>query len=57
MISKAQIPPHYLELVADAALKSYWRKKALGKATKANATYFIGFSRSWRRVATRGFAS
>jgi hypothetical protein len=29
MISKAQIPPHYLELVADAALKSYWRKKAL----------------------------
>lgn len=24
------IPPHYLELVADAALKSYWRKRALG---------------------------
>jgi hypothetical protein len=23
------IPPHYLELVADAALKSYWRKRAL----------------------------
>jgi hypothetical protein len=23
------IPPHYLELVADAALKSYWRRKAL----------------------------
>jgi hypothetical protein len=23
------IPPHYLELVADAALRSYWRKKAL----------------------------
>jgi hypothetical protein len=23
------IPPYYLELVADAALKSYWRKKAL----------------------------
>ncbi len=26
---RATIPPHYLELVADAALKSYWRKKAL----------------------------
>ena len=26
---RAVIPPHYLELVADAALKSYWRKKAL----------------------------
>lgn len=24
-----QLPPHYLELVADAALKSYWRRKAL----------------------------
>ena len=23
------IPPHYLDLVADAALKSYWRKRAL----------------------------
>jgi hypothetical protein len=23
------IPPHYLELVADATLKSYWRKRAL----------------------------
>ena len=26
---RAVIPPHYLELVADAALKSYWRKRAL----------------------------
>jgi hypothetical protein len=26
---RALIPPHYLELVADAALKSYWRKRAL----------------------------
>ena len=24
-----QLPPHYLELVADAALKSYWRRKSL----------------------------
>ena len=24
-----QLPPHYLELVAEAALKSYWRRKAL----------------------------
>lgn len=24
-----QLPPHYLELVADAALKSYWRHQAL----------------------------
>ena len=24
-----QLPPHYLELVADAALKSYWRRRAL----------------------------
>lgn len=24
-----QLPPHYLELVTDAALKSYWRKQAL----------------------------
>jgi len=24
-----QLPPHYLELVADTALKSYWRRKAL----------------------------
>ena len=26
---RAVIPPHYLDLVADAALKSYWRKRAL----------------------------
>jgi hypothetical protein len=26
---RAAIPPHYLDLVADAALKSYWRKRAL----------------------------
>src|SRR5208282_732580 len=26
---RTAIPPHYLELVADAALKSYWRKRAL----------------------------
>lgn len=26
---RTTIPPHYLELVADAALKSYWRKRAL----------------------------
>lgn len=26
---REQLPPHYLELVADAALKSYWRRKAL----------------------------
>jgi hypothetical protein len=26
---RAVIPPHYLEPVADAALKSYWRKRAL----------------------------
>jgi hypothetical protein len=26
---RSLIPPHYLELVADAALKSYWRKRAL----------------------------
>lgn len=26
---RADIPPHYLELVANAALKSYWRKRAL----------------------------
>ena len=25
------IPPHYLELVADAALKSYWRKRELSQ--------------------------
>ncbi len=24
-----QLPPHYLELVSDGALKSYWRRKAL----------------------------
>jgi len=24
-----QLPPHYLELVADASLKSYWRRRAL----------------------------
>jgi hypothetical protein len=25
---RAVIPSHYLDLVADAALKSYWRKRA-----------------------------
>jgi hypothetical protein len=26
---RALVPPHYLDVVADAALKSYWRKRAL----------------------------
>jgi hypothetical protein len=31
---RAVIPPHYRDLVADAALQSYWRKRALAQFLK-----------------------
>ena len=43
---RAVIPPHYLELVADAALKSYWRKKALALFLR-RCGVSEGFLSSW----------
>lgn len=44
----AVIPPHYLELVADAALKSYWRKKSLAlflRRCGVSETFVAGWSK------------
>ncbi len=46
------LPPHYLELVADASLKSYWRRQALRDFLRRSGIS-QGFPASWAPEETK----